>query len=303
MMPSPVVYVEMELLQRLSPYGEFSIRDLRLLTTLAYKAQRSNKAAGAVVVRQIGALASSAGLPDTQALRRGLERLENAGFLGPLDGEEIFLSESSDGKWFLSARLLNCDGSPHTVTARGGLPVVYLRRDFLEGNGNSVAAALSDEEYVAWLLLLTGVRLPAFGGVDQDYVSQGQHGLRLGNALEEAFSAATGLSAAAASGTILRLVGRGLLEWHDMPMTKLTDYGGKWIVVPTWGIYSNGWGRNRQSSHVEMHPVLVPVRHFPVWKSDMEFVRGLGEGEYEDAAARQHLSQCLLSLSCASEDP
>ena len=305
--PSPIVYVETEVIQRVAPHSDFTSADLRLYVALAFKAKPTNEAEGEVLIAQPKALARLAGLPDDRGLRRlreGILRLQDACLVEPIDSEEIFgRNPDRPDSPPISLRLLNADGSAHTVTTGHERAVVYARRSLFSGNERSAASRLDDDELLMWLLLMSGVRFPAFGGADQDFISWPQgRSVVIGMVLKESFAHATGTREQDVARAFFSLTRKNVgLEWYDLPMARLNGSGNKWVLAPEWGSYSTGYGTTRGKSDFEIRRVLVPTKHFPLWVKEWGFIEGLSAGDYGRAEHLLTLVDSLCKLKCGRE--
>lgn len=288
-MAKDAVYLPLDVLSMLAVTRGFDVDLLRLYLSLSGSAEKSASAQHCVRIakperhlERLGARLDP-GEDQWDALTSEVGRLESAGLAARVSDDEwtSMVKEKTSCSDAYTVRLLDPDGKPHRrAVPRYPRTMKYVRllqRDLGE------LCALSDSELVLALLLMSAVRLPAFGGVDQGFVRVEDGKVTFGRVLREAYTACIKESRRYAHervepiGTVLeRLTSKGYFGSADLRMSKVGRYGNTWLLMPSWEKPPNKAG---ESGTPTLRRVLIPQKALGLHAPDMTFINSLIRGE------------------------
>jgi hypothetical protein len=298
------IWLELEMLACLSTPSGLRVQDLRTYMALSSRSLESHNAQEFADVGKAMSLCRVLGLPEgsdghdaRRRLTEPLQRLERRGLVElkvPATDWEVTVAEMAQAeqrRYRGTAnpreniiRLLRMNGDPHSRrTPRPGsgyetAKYVWLRQACVEE-----IIQLPDPELVLLLFLFSGVRLNAFGGVDQDMVSHSGGVPSLG-------STVTGLYEAARKnnpdgygrwrGTVWRpevvlrtLIAKGFFTWLDLKMFSVPKFGNAVLLAYPW------LDKTFPARERKMTEVLVPTKGLLLGKNAVSFINSLARGE------------------------
>lgn len=301
MATSEHAWVELEVLA-MAASGDIDVRSLRAYLTLCatcdpsgvlYLAQPENR------WRQTFGAGLPLGVDHLQAWGHVLYGLEHAGLVsrypdqGAWDEERSRLSETEAKRLAAKPyddpkllRVLSCDGTLHHRTLPLGSKYVWLHPQAVLNDFST----LSEGELLLLLFLLTGVRMKAFGGVDQDFVSSSEDGVTFSNPLDEIFSKyREGIP-----NLLSQLVHKGFFVWTQLYMSKTGRYSNKWLCHPVWLEQAVRGGTG--SKVRQLRNVLMPQKALYLSGREYSFIEGFEASDYSDARPSEEIITNLVNL-------
>jgi len=290
-MSTDVTYLSIDTLTMLSVGGQFDVRLLRLYLALGASSLTSSSAQEYAYIGQPKRYLDKMGLAGItdkwRVLDHYLGRLERVGLATrEISPEEWVaatetLNQADETKQRISStdrclvKILDPNGGPHTRRAPKRTKYIH----FIQSSVKDLFA-LADGELVLLLLLLSAVRLPAFGGVDQDTASNNGKRVNFGRVLKEAYEASMPTPRYGTNTAIEKsfksLVEKGYFVWVTVDMMKVARYKNTWVLKHSW---ERPPRRGGDQTVLGERQVLVPQKALGLHTPDVCFINALTRGE------------------------
>lgn len=293
-MSKDTTYLTLDTLSMLSVGGGFDVRLLRLYLALCASSLGSRSVQEYAFISQPKRYIDKIGLGDRgitgtwRVLDGLLDSLERVGLadrdISASDWNTAIESASDAEKktWLKISstdrhlvRILDPNGRPHKRSEPEHAKYIRLLQSSV-----TKMCSLSDEELVLLLLLLSVVRLPVFGGVDQGTVSMKNGRVVFSLVIQDAYLSSLKTPAYGAKLGIHKpfnaLVEKSYFVWVELEMMKVGRYNNTWVLKHSWEMLPRKSGNESTSG---TRRVLIPQRALGLHRPDVCFVDALARGE------------------------